>query len=115
MGHRKIQIQKHNDGWHFEIMPGNNHNQPMGVSPAYPSYNECDNQQKRFCHIVRTKILNDADSPFIVIRKDTSNENYYFQYIDESGNAILSSRGGYTQKANCKKAISSIYKAVIEK
>lgn len=114
MGHRKIEIRKLEDGWRFEILPGNNHSQPMGVSPTYSSLCECEKQKNIFCNLVTANCLYEEKAPFIVASKDEATQHYRFCYKDAMGAVILSSRLGYNQKANYKKAIKSIYLTVLE-
>lgn len=114
MGRRKIEIRKFEGGWRFVILPGNNHNQPMGVSPTYLSPSECEKQKKIFCDLVTANCLYEERAPFIVVSKDEATQHYRFCYKNAAGVVILSSRRGYNQKANYKKAINSIYDAVLE-
>ena len=114
MGHRKIEIRKLEDGWRFEILPGNNHSQPMGISPIYLSLSECEKQKNIFCNLVTANCLYEEKTPFIVVIKDEATQYYRFCYKDATGVVILSSKRGYNQKANYKKAIKSIYNAVLE-
>lgn len=114
MGHRKIEIRKCDDGWRFEVLPGNSNTQPMGVSPTYLSLSKCEKQKKIFCNIVISNCLYEEKTPFIVVIKDEATQYYRFSYKDATGVVILSSKRGYNKKVNYKKAIKSIYNAVLE-
>lgn len=106
-----IHIFCKNGEWFFEIVPGNKGKQPMGISKGYSTKKECEEATKYFKSYILNNHIKEYKEPFVSIEKKTNSNYYLLQYFNESGEAIYSLT--HQQKVNSKKAISSIYRYVI--
>ena len=101
--------------WYFALYPCNNHNQYMGRSKGYQTFEECKRAIGDFGGFV---IDNKLDKPTkgklqIESKNERSINRYYFKYI--KNNEIIFFRTiGYCVRRNCVNGIKSIYKEIHE-
>lgn len=97
----------------FELIPGNNNNQPIGRSKYYNDVLECRKGVQRFRDFVLQNNIKSVVSPFVMIDRALTpygTNGFVYQYIYED--EILFCSRVLEQKNNCNKMIASNFKKI---
>lgn len=113
------------EGCRFAIIPPNNRNQTLGVSPYYKTVEDCEKAKREFAFLVLKEELNKLDDKFIKIEsykdyiidengKKRYSTKYKFLYLNQNGEIIFYRANPFEERRNCIKCLDSIYNAVLE-
>lgn len=99
-----FKVIRNEDKYQFVLLPSNNHGQPMGMSPFYDSYEDCQEAFYQFRNLVISS--SEECSRINKIRS----KYYQYEFIDSDGNVLFSK--SYSCNANAESSRESVIKHI---
>lgn len=101
------EILKISTGYCFRLLPNNSRTQPVGLSVAYRSLDDCRDALCAFKRLIADDVNGGNEKNHVKIKRD-ENRKFYFVFYDDGNNIVFYRDKHYQKKTNCCNGIRRV-------